>query len=398
MPARRITCRGLVPVAAVLLLWFSLPAAASHSARIAATTASLWQRLGARCASAADQRLPRYPWPLAPFHRQHAVRGYFGDPRTVIYGAHEGVFSFHNGIDIAAWPGNRVYPVVSGRVARVIGDEIVVASSRGQRFQYIHIRPHVRPGSVVTASRTVLGTVFRPWNHVHLTEIRRDCVVNPLGHLTPFVDRTRPEVLSISFLNTAGKPVGPGDLSGNISAVADAQEHPAMAAAGVWRRMPVTPALVTWKLTTLRGRRLLSGIAADFRQTEPPPSGFCAVYAPTTVQNFVADNGHYRWGRAGRYLFRLQAGGIPTGDLPTGRYELTVTAQNILGNTGQRTVTIALHHLKKRRLAISPQSDWRCPQRLLVDTERRHGVGDSAARDDGKEPNGSASQSGRALP
>ncbi len=384
MPARRITCRGLVPLLAVLLLWLSLAAGVSHPARVAATTASLWQRLGARCASAADARLPRYPWPLAPFDRQHAIRGYFGDPRTVIYGAHEGVFSFHNGIDIAAWPGNRVYPVVSGRVARVFGDEIVVASSRARRFQYIHLRPRVQPGSVVTASETVLGNVFRPWDHVHLTEIRGDCVVNPLGHLAPFVDKTRPEVLSISFKNTAGKPVGPGDLSGNISVVADAEEHPAMAAAGVWRRMPVTPALVTWKLTTLRGRRLLSGIAADFRLTEPPPSSFCTVYAPTTVQNFVAENGHYRWGRAGRYLFWLEGGSIPTGDLPSGRYELTVTAQNILGHTGERTVTIGLHHLKEPRRTISVRSDWRCPQRLLVETAGPHAVGDSAARNDGR--------------
>jgi hypothetical protein len=386
-----------VPVPAVLLLWFSLAAGVSHPARVAAT-GSLWQRLGERCASAADERLPRYPWPLAPFHRQHPVRGYFGDPRTVIYGTREGVFSFHNGIDIAAWPGNRVYPVVSGRVARVIGDEIVVASSGDRRFQYIHLLPKVRPGSLVTASRTVLGTVFRPWNHVHLTEIRGDCVVNPLGHLTPFVDRTRPEVLSISFRNPAGRPVGPGDLSGNISVVADAEEHPAMAAAGVWRRMPVTPALVTWKITTLRGRRLLGGIAADFRVTEPPPAGFCAVYAPATVQNFVAENGHYRWGRAGRYLFWLQAGGIATGDLPTGRYELAVTAQNIVGTTGRRTVTIELHHLERPQQTSTSTSDWRCPQRTLVDTKGRYRIDDSAARNDGRAPNGTAARLARTLP
>ncbi len=364
----RVASRGLLSVAAVLLLWLCLGAAASAPAPVA-RSGSLWQRLGERCASAAAVRLPRYPWPLAPFDRQHAVRGYFGDPRTVVYGFHEGVFSFHNGIDIAAWPGNRVYPVVSGRVARVLGDEIVVASSDRRRFQYIHLRPRVQPGSTVIASRTVLGTVFRPWNHVHLTEIRGECVVNPLGHLRPFADKTRPEVLSISFRNRAGNPVGPDDLSGEISVVAAAQERSAMPAPGVWRRMPVTPALVTWRLSTLRGRRLLGGVAADFRLTEPPPPAFCDVYAPGTVQNFAAEEGHYGWGRPGRYLFWLAGGNLPTGKLPSGRYRLTVVAENIVGSSGRRTVTIDLHHLKRPQRTNAPGGDWRCQQRMLVNTE-----------------------------
>ena len=379
-------------MATVVLLTLFLGAGVSDPARVV-TSDSLWQRLGERCASAATTRLPRYPWPLAPFDRQHAVRGYFGDPRTVIYGPHEGVFSFHNGIDIAAWPGNRVYPVVSGRVARVIGDEVVVTSSFGRRFQYIHLRPRVRPGRVVIASRTVLGTVFRPWNHVHLTEIRGECVVNPLGHLRPFADKTRPEVLSISFRNRAGNPVGPRDLSGEISVVAAAQERSAMPAPGVWRGMPVTPALLTWKLSTLHGRRLLGGIAADFRLTEPPPPAFCDVYAPGTVQNFAAEEGHYGWGRPGRYLFWLQGGNLPTGKLPSGRYRLTVTAENILGSSGRRTVTIDLHHLERPQRANVSGGDWRCPQRMLVNTGAgRARVAAAGAARGGRAPNGAASR------
>ena len=80
------------------------------------------------CRTAAAERLPPYPWPVKPFHRQHPVRGYFGDPRTVIYAPRLGLFSFHNGIDISAWTGNAVYPVLSGVVVRVEPDEVVVRS------------------------------------------------------------------------------------------------------------------------------------------------------------------------------------------------------------------------------------------------------------------------------
>jgi hypothetical protein len=359
--ARAVACRRLLPAVPAVLVWLSLASGVAHSAP-ASSGDSLWQRLSERCASAASVPLPRYPWPIAPFNQQHPVRGYFGDPRTVIYGTREGVFSFHNGIDIAAWPGNRVYPVVSGRVARVFGDEIIVVSSDHRRFQYVHVRPRVRVGRYVLASRTILGNVFRPWDHVHLTEIRGGCVVNPLGHLTPFADKTRPDVLSITFRNTSGGAVAPDDLSGNVSAVAQVQEHPAEAAKGEWRRMPVTPALVTWRLTTLQGRLLLKGTAADFRVTEPPPADFCTVYAPATLQNFAAENGHYRWGKPGRYLFQLHTDGLPTGSLPTGRYTLTVTAKNIVGTTGRRTVTIGLHHLDQLRHTSGTPSDWRCPR------------------------------------
>src|SRR5436305_11486412 len=62
-----------------------------------------------------------YPWPFKPFDRQHPIRGFFGDPRTVfqngaLAGGFEGpgFFSFHQGIDIAAPDGTPVYPVVSG--------------------------------------------------------------------------------------------------------------------------------------------------------------------------------------------------------------------------------------------------------------------------------------------
>ena len=58
-----------------------------------------------------------YSWPFKPFDRQHPIRGFFGDPRTVydngiLAGAFEGpgTFSFHQGVDISAPDGTPIYP------------------------------------------------------------------------------------------------------------------------------------------------------------------------------------------------------------------------------------------------------------------------------------------------
>jgi hypothetical protein len=326
---------------------------------------SLWAGLDRRCSALADGS-PPYPWPLKPFDRQHPVRGYFGDPRTVLLGPHEGLFSFHNGVDIAGWPGNRVYSVSAGVVASVDGDEVVV-SSPPRRFQYIHIHPWVHVGRHVIASLTILGTIFDPWDHVHLTEIDGDCVVNPLavGHLEPYADHTIPRVLSISIRSATGRRLRAAHVSGYVRMVAAAQDEPALPASGVWRRMPVSPALVTWKLRSVDGRRVAQGIAADFLVSEPPTDQFCRVYAPGTIQNFAADDGSYHWGAAGRYRFELTPKPFDTARLANGRYLLTVTAADTTGNKGSASERIAIHNR-----GVPPRSaastDWRCGERALT--------------------------------
>jgi hypothetical protein len=320
-----------------------------------------WRGLDDRCGALAREPLPPYPWPIAPFNREHPVRGYFGDPRTVFSGRDENALSFHNGIDISAWLGNKVYPVVSGRVIDIDGDRVVVRATARRRFQYIHLRPEVRVGELVSASRTVLGTITRPWGHVHLTEIRSGCVVNPLarGHLTPFRDTSQPQVRAIRFEDASGNPLPASALVGNVRVIANAQDEPALPAPGQWRRMPVAPALLTWRLTTLLGRILRGGIGADFRYSEPPSSDFCAVYAPGTVQNFAAVAGVYRWAQPGRFLFDLTPRLLDTSRLHPGRYLMTVTASNLGGHTTSRTTQVNV--VKRRLLATAfVNRDTRC--------------------------------------
>lgn len=306
--------------------------------------------------------LPPYPWPIAPVHVQHPVRGYFGDPRTVFTGIGEGAFSFHNGVDISAWPGNHVVPVTSGIVVKVLPDRVVVASSYDRRFQYVHIHPSVRVGEYVVVSTTVLGTVDPVFKHVHLSEIRGECVVNPLmpGHLTPFHDSRTPVVGSITFENLAGKRLSPLALSGKVRVIADAYDVPAIPSPYPWGSMPVSPVLIRWKLLTMRGHIVESQTAADFRYSLPPRRDFCDVYAPGTTQNFAAEDGTFHWRQAGIYLYDLTPRLLNTALLPVGHYRLIVSASNTVGRTGSKGLLVAVRRAPSRPTLARLPIDTRC--------------------------------------
>jgi hypothetical protein len=330
---------------------------------------SIWQQVDHRCKHLAREKLAPYPWPLAPFAVQHPVRGYFGDPRTVFTGESEGAFSFHNGIDISAWPGNHVYPVVSGTVLKVSGDRVVVRADDTRRFQYVHIAPEVHVGDRVVASETVLGIVHGTWNHVHLSEIRGDCTVNPLlaGHLTPYHDKTKPVVRAIVFQTPARQPLSPHALTGKVRILADAFDTPAIPNPFPWGRVPVAPVRITWRLTNLAGRLIARNTGADFRYGEPPQPDFCAVYAPGTEQNFAAVGGTFHWGKAGRYLYDLTPHAIDTNRLPQGRYRITVSTSDTRGNKGSLAELVEIRPTRSEAYRAAP--DTRCSAHAPEPTE-----------------------------
>jgi len=319
---------------------------------------TVWQQVQRQCRHLARERLDPYPWPLAPFHRQHPVRGNFGDPRTVLSGPGEGAFSFHNGVDISAWPGNHVYPVVSGRVVRVTGDLVAVATHDHRRFQYVHIAPRVSVGDEVVAQQTLLGTVRPRWNHVHLAEFRSNCAVNQLArsHLTPYRDATRPTVRAIFVVSPSWRELPASAVGGRVRILADAFDTPALPSPRPWAELPVAPAHVAWRLETAAGEVVAHNTAADFRYGEPPRKDFCSVYAPGTRQNFAAVDGRFHWGEPGRYLFDLTPKTIDTSRLPPGRYRITVVASDTAGNVGTLIRTVIL-----RRGGTAPAvADTRC--------------------------------------
>ena len=283
-----------------------------------------------------------YPWPLRPFDKPHPVRGNFGDPRTrfaeprsdeALLG--DGVFSFHQGVDINAPDGTPVYPVASGKVTRVPGERVTVACGNGRSFQYWHIDPAVRVGQPVEAGKTVLGHILPMREHVHLTHLESGKAVNPLapGHLTPYRDATRPKVLRIGVRSVAGRDGPAQKLSGRLFFVVEAVDTPALPVQGRWHGgYPVTPALITWRIERASRIVLSERVAWDVRRSVPKNDRFWAAYARGTYQNWpIFDTKRQRFER-GKLLFKLSARPFDTRRLADGAYEMFVTAEDTRGN------------------------------------------------------------------
>jgi hypothetical protein len=284
-----------------------------------------------------------YGWPVRPFDRQHPVRGYFGDPRTVSsvglgrdHSGSPGSFTFHNGVDISAPPGTPVYAVVSG-IAKVASRDLVVVTTRdGRVFQYAHISPLVTTGETVVADRTVLGPVGRgrKWQHVHLAEIDHSRAHNPLdpGHLEPYRDATVPKVMNVTFTSRNGEALEATELSGDVLIAVSAIDVPPVPVPGHWFGFPVTPALVRWRMTSNTGTVIPETTIADFRHTEPKNRNFWRTYAAGAYENFPLFHHHFYWHHAGNYLFNLTPKALDTHRLRNGTYVVTIQVADTCGN------------------------------------------------------------------
>jgi hypothetical protein len=309
-----------------------------------------------------------YGWPVTPFDKPHPVRGNFGDPRTTFFGdlrggqGAPGVFQFHNGIDISAPDGTAVYPVAGGRVADVSPDEVIVATYDDRRFQYWHIAPVVITGQTVEADKTILGRILPRLGHVHLTELDRGHVVNPLlpGHLFPYRDAKPPRVDRILVSDDRGRTLFGPAVADTITLSAAAHDLPSIAPPGHWHDAIVSPATLSWWLAGPTGS-IVRGPATSFdvRYTLPPRRAFWQVYGPGTFQNFPVSAAHHLE-LTGNYVFHLAE--LNTESLPNGPYTLTVEATDICGNAGTLSVTLQVaNNTDDRRsqprgvIAVSPR-------------------------------------------
>jgi len=267
-----------------------------------------------------------YGWPVKPFHRQHAVRGFFGDPR--IAGNDEAHGTFHFGIDVVAANNTPVYSPrdgIAGSNSRH-RDVVLVSQGGGNSLEFWHVIPAVRPGARVFAYRTVVGYVEKPWNHVHFSETVDGVYVNPLrpGALEPYRDRTKPVIHGIYF-ERDGRAAG-ARIDGTIDIVAEAWDTTPLPVGAPWDGKPVTPARVEWRLEGPHVSVALSWhVAADFEGALPSVP-FASVYAPWTRQNHP-----WKSGGRGRYRFFL-ARGLDTRTLANGSYRVAVRVTDTRGN------------------------------------------------------------------
>ena len=284
-----------------------------------------------RGANGSAGRAPAYGWPVKPFHRQHPVRGYFGDPR--VGPDPDGTIhrTFHFGVDVSAPDGTAVYATVSGVVAAnaLHPDVVRILTGGGVELSYWHIAPTVRPGQHVTAYRTLIGRIEPGWGHVHLSEMRGGTYVNPLrpGAMGPYMDRTCPVVKQIRF-ERAGVETRTRAVRGVVDLVVSAFDPPALSAPAPWNDLPVTPALLRWRVVAESGRVVLRWqVAHDVRRSLPGRS-YDAVYASRTRQNRPHRAGNYRF-----YLVR----GWNSSVLGEGGYAIHVELEDTRGNVSRST-------------------------------------------------------------
>jgi hypothetical protein len=117
--------------------------------------------------------------------------------------------------------------------------------------------------------------------------------VNPLrdGGLGPYADHTAPTVASVSISGS--------DL------VATAYDTPDPTVPGDWTGLPVTPALLRWRVAADRWHTVI-----DSRATMRPRPDFTVVYTPSTRQNHKGEPGTFSYylerGWSSRGPVRLQ--------------------------------------------------------------------------------------------
>lgn len=275
-----------------------------------------------------------YGWPLKPFHQQHPVRGFFGDPRVDWEIPHvRRAYRFHFGIDISGRDGSPVYATASGRI--VSEDETVyVTRPDGVKLEYWHVVPTARSGSWATAYRTVVGRIAPGWGHVHLAEWRDGAYVNPLrpGAMAPYADTTAPVVRRVR-VQRGDRHVDRYHVTGRVDLVAECVDVTPLGVPAPWNEKPVVPALVRWRLTSA-GRTIVDwATAVDFRRHVPAPSAFRDVYAAGTTQN--------RSYRPGQYFFLLLRD-WDSSRVRNGVYRLEIAVEDAAGNSARRAQRIVV--------------------------------------------------------
>jgi hypothetical protein len=263
-----------------------------------------------------------YSWPLRPWYKAHAVRGYFNDPR--LSGPWDR--SFHFGIDIVAKDHEPVYAVEAG-TAFIRGQSVSIPGKNGRTLSYWHIVPAVKHRQHVRFHQ-VVGYVAHGHEHLHFAEYRRGTYINPLrlGGVAPYIDDTAPLIKSLQFY-VGSIRVQPELLTGFVDITVDTYDVPPLPLPPkTWERARLAPAVIRWRVVLGQNTILQWQRPIDFRTFLIPPDLFSFVYAPGTYQN--------RPDRPGRYEYFL-AHSFDTRTLANGSYVMQIESWDAQENIGR---------------------------------------------------------------
>lgn len=291
-----------------------------------------------------------YPWPIRPFHVQHAIRGNFDDPRTLrgsIDAEGYNPLSFHSGVDIQAPDGTPVYAVNAGQVSFDDASAISVASpfafsAAPVVFGYWHIRPVVTPLQYITQGQ-LLGYVIPGAGHVHFSEKRFGHYVNPLrrGGLTPYRDAVPPVLRGLHAYRCDSAIELPIDaVTGCVDLAVDASDPAPIAPKPPWSQVVLSPTRITWGGLFRGAWRPLAFHAQTVKFTSLLSIPLEDVYAPGTRQNGPNTPGDYRY-----WLARS----LDTRVLGDGSHTITVTATDVRGNSAAAMLTFTVANAAQTR-------------------------------------------------
>ncbi len=85
-------------------------------------------------------------------------------------------------------------------------------------------------------------------------------------------------------------------------------------------------------------------MTVDFRTAKLSNSVFWLIYARGTYQNMTVFGNHYSFMQPGSYRFLLSPTKFDTHSLSDGIYDLVVTATDIRGNSGSRSLRFTIHN------------------------------------------------------
>jgi hypothetical protein len=297
--------------------WPFAPSADQRGARPADRLPAFWAD-GAPCSVGCRPAGAQAGWPLRPFHRQHPLRAGLNERRPA---------NMHEGVDIQAQDGTRVYAVQSG-TARVLKAGTVDERVQVGNYLYWHVHHRVRSGQFVRAYATVVGTIITGAGHLHLSELSGQRFLNPLRPggrvLAPWTDTQAP-VIGLPTL----RPDGHVTVE-----VFDPQSFRAQ----IKYRTPVlAPAALAYRAWDAAGHDV-TGLQFALRGSQHlPDAGRWVVYADDAYEPgwTCFDT---RLACVPRWNYRL-AGGLAPPLPPTAR-RLSIYAWDWAGNTSVRDVRL----------------------------------------------------------